>query len=296
MDHRKFIASLSVDQKKILTQKTNSDGIAALVFHFGAIFIFAYLISLKTALTPVLMLFQGIFVIFLFTLLHETVHQSAFASTYINRIAGLISSYLLFLPAQWFKYFHFEHHRHTHIPGKDPELDGPKPQTKTDYLIHVSGIPTWREQIKTIFRNAFSSNQDRFVPTSALVKIRFEARLMLVIYSFLIILSFVFKTGILLYIWIIPIVLGQPFLRLYLMAEHDRCPFVANMFENTRTTFTNALVRKLAWNMPYHVEHHTYPSVPFHKLPKLHQLIQDKLKETEQGYIKFNKKYIAHLQ
>ncbi|WP_246694633.1 fatty acid desaturase, partial [Mesorhizobium sp. M2D.F.Ca.ET.147.01.1.1] len=72
-----------------------------------------------------------------------------------------------------------------------------------------------------------------------------------------------------------PALLGQPFLRLYLMAEHGRCPLVANMLENTRTTLTNWFVHKLAWNMPYHAEHHAYPGVPFHQLPEFHRLIGD---------------------
>ena len=65
----------------------------------------------------------------------------------------------------------------------------------------------------------------------------------------------------------LPVLLGQPALRLYLLAEHGDCPRVANMFENTRTTFTTAMMRFLAWNMPYHVEHHVYPQVPFYRLP-----------------------------
>ena len=77
----------------------------------------------------------------------------------------------------------------------------------------------------------------------------------------------------LLWVWIVPILLGQPFLRAYLLAEHARCPHVANMLENTRTTFTTALVRLIAWNMPFHAEHHAYPAVPFHKLPRFHAVV-----------------------
>ena len=40
------------------------------------------------------------------------------------------------------------------------------------------------------------------------------------------------------------------------------------MLENSRTTYTNALVRFLAWNMPFHAEHHAWPSIPFHALPR----------------------------
>jgi fatty acid desaturase len=65
------------------------------------------------------------------------------------------------------------------------------------------------------------------------------------------------------------------------------------MFENTRTTFTTALVRFLAWNMPYHVEHHVYPAVPFHNLPALHHLIRDELRVTAKGYAAFTRDYLS---
>jgi fatty acid desaturase len=38
------------------------------------------------------------------------------------------------------------------------------------------------------------------------------------------------------------------------------------------------------WNMPYHVEHHAYPSVPFHALPKLNAIVDDRIKFRGQGY------------
>ena len=292
MNSRKFVASLTAQQKQYLTEKNNIDGIQSLILHFGGIILFGSLIYIDIGPTPLFMVFQGIFIIFLFTLLHETVHKSPFASESINRIAGLVCGYLIFLPVLWFRYFHFEHHRNTHIPGKDPELDDPKPSTLSQYLVYVSGISIWKSQIKTLFKNAFGKIDYSYLPKSSHSRIRAEARVMLLVYTLILIVSLVSQTAVLIEIWIIPILLGQPFLRLYLMAEHDRCPFVTNMFENTRTTFTNAFVKKLAWNMPYHVEHHTYPSVPFHKLPALHELIHCHIKESEQGYIKFNRKYI----
>ena len=68
----------------------------------------------------------------------------------------------------------------------------------------------------------------------------------------------------------VPVVLGQPMLRLYLLAEHTGCPMVPEMLENSRTVHTNAVVRFLAWNMPYHAEHHAYAAIPFHALPRTH--------------------------
>ena len=73
-----------------------------------------------------------------------------------------------------------------------------------------------------------------------------------------------------LWVWLLPVVLGQPMLRLYLLAEHTGCPMVPEMLENSRTVHTNAVVRFLAWNMPYHAEHHAYAAIPFHALPRAH--------------------------
>ena len=95
--------------------------------------------------------------------------------------------------------------------------------------------------------------------------------------------------------WIVPALLGQPFLRLFLLAEHTNCPHVENMFENTRTTFTTRLVRLVAWNMPFHAEHHALPTVPFHKLPELHEAVRAHLKTTADGYARFNGELVSKL-
>jgi len=39
--------------------------------------------------------------------------------------------------------------------------------------------------------------------------------------------------------------------------------------QNTRTIRMSPLSRLLYWNMNYHTEHHSYPTVPFHALPEL---------------------------
>jgi fatty acid desaturase len=71
-----------------------------------------------------------------------------------------------------------------------------------------------------------------------------------------------------------PALLGrQPFLRFYGLAEHHGRVASPLIYENTRTmTGTNAVYRKLAWNMPYHAQHHAWPAVPFYKLPEVHRL------------------------
>jgi MocE subfamily Rieske [2Fe-2S] domain protein len=44
---------------------------------------------------------------------------------------------------------------------------------------------------------------------------------------------------------------------------------------NCRTIHMNVVHRFLYWNMNYHLEHHMFPMVPFHQLPRLHTLVRD---------------------
>lgn len=144
----------------------------------------------------------------------------------------------------------------------------------------------------TVVRNASGRASYDYVPAKAEWRLVHEARTLLALYALLFVASVVAGTAILIFVWIVPLLLGQPFLRLYLLAEHGRCAFVANMLENTRTTYTNRLVRWIAWNMPYHSEHHTMPTVPFHKLPALNALTRKHLKTTTPGYRAFNRSYV----
>jgi fatty acid desaturase len=46
---------------------------------------------------------------------------------------------------------------------------------------------------------------------------------------------------------------------------------------NSRTVCMNPVSRFIYWNMNYHVEHHMFPMVPYHRLPALHARIKDDL-------------------
>ena len=91
---------------------------------------------------------------------------------------------MIIIPPAWFRYFHFAHHRHTHVPGLDPELQSPKPQNIVAYVKHVSGLPLWVSNIRTLLSNAMGRNADAFVPPKGKARVTFEARAMLAVYIF----------------------------------------------------------------------------------------------------------------
>jgi fatty acid desaturase len=54
---------------------------------------------------------------------------------------------------------------------------------------------------------------------------------------------------------------------------------------NTRTILLNPLFRFLYSNMNFHLEHHLFPMVPYHALPKLHEHLKDDLPRPYSGLI-----------
>ena len=291
MDHKAFVSALPPEQKSRLTALSDRAGLWHLAGHLGLILTLGLLIARGVPGWWLLIPLQGIALIFLFTLEHECTHRTPFATPALNDAVGRACGFVLLLPFEWFRYFHLAHHRWTNIPGRDPELQGGKPETLRQWLWHVSGLPYWSAQGKLLLAQALGRDTAEYLPAPALGRITGEARRMLAGYG--LVAASLLVSPLLFWVWLLPVLLGQPVLRLYLLAEHGDCPRVANMFENTRTTFTTALVRFLAWNMPYHVEHHVYPAVPFHRLPDLHRVMQAELKVTADGYAAFTRDYLA---
>jgi len=290
------MAGLTPSEREDLLQQSNAPGLARLAGHLGAIVLLGTAIILHVPYWPLLILPQGILIAFLFCPLHEAAHRTAFRSDWLNAVTGHIAGFLKLMSPRWFGYFHNAHHAYTQDRKRDPELATPKPRTVGQYLYYLTGLTEWTSRIRILLTNAAGRNADSFVPDRARDKVTRQAQIYLGLYGALIGLSLLAGSTALLWAWVVPALVGQPFLRAYLLAEHGLCPYVANMLENTRTTFTTRLVRLIAWNMPYHAEHHAVPSVPFHKLPDLHALARTQLRVTQNGYLAFNRIYLNAIE
>lgn len=279
---------LSKEDKRSLTTKTNMNAIVRLVLLSFFLSLLSAAILHRVTWWPVLLLPQGLLLVSLFHLEHECIHDTPFRTNHLNSITGAACGFILLLPSLWFRYFHRDHHRYTQIKGKDPELESSKPATKRQWLIHLSGLPVFLSLVKVIIRCTTGSVNDSFIPAGARHAVIRQARYMSAGYLLLIAGSLASGSAVLLWIWVIPLMIGQPFLRLYLLAEHTLCDNTDNMFLNTRTVLSNPLVRWFTWNMPYHTEHHVYPAVPFHQLPSLHRKMIRFLAHTNRSYSEFN--------
>jgi fatty acid desaturase len=271
-----------------LNRKSDRRGLLRLAGHGASLLLTGYLLSRTLGgwwVAPAMIL-HGAALIFLFAPLHEAIHRTAFRSRRLCDGVAWLCGALLLLPPEYFRFFHFAHHRHTQDPASDPELAAPKPATLRQWLLHVSGWHYWRAQVRGTLMHATGRIDEPFLSAPrAADKVVTEARRMLLLYGAIAVAAIAARSWAPLTYWVVPALLGQPFLRVYLLAEHTLCPLVPDMLANSRTTISNAVVRFFAWNMPYHAEHHAYPSVPFHALPAVHRVIAADIRVTAPGYI-----------
>lgn len=281
----------SADERRSLQARSNAAGLRQLAFHLslvllgalGAGWTWGSWLYLPAAA------WLGAALVFLFCPQHECIHRTAFASSKLNDWLARIIGVVLILPAEYFRFFHFAHHRYTQDPEKDPELSSPKPHTWSAYLWHLTGLPYWIASITTLANLSIGRDWPDYIPQSQRTKVKREAQIMAQIYAALFLLSFLIGSWALLQFWVIPVLLGQPLLRAFLLAEHTGCDLVteqesADMTQNTRTTLASWFVRALTWNMSFHSEHHLAPSVPFHALPRVHTRAKSRIKFLSPSY------------
>lgn len=100
----------------------------------------------------------------------------------------------------------------------------------------MSSVPYWQAKLLEVGRHAIGrvSSQDRaFVPQAEFAAIFWEARVSVFVYALVIVSMVMFHWSDPLYLWIIPVVLGEPVMRFIRMTEHVGMPPMADMRRNT---------------------------------------------------------------
>jgi fatty acid desaturase len=225
-------------------------------------------------------------------------HQTAFASRRLNAVVGWLAGAPSLFNWHFYTAFHLAHHRHTQDPARDPELMVPPVTAMRGYLIRMLAIPYWRSRFRFAFdglRGDYSAYP--YIHPATAPRIILSMRCMLGFVAAMLalsILAFGWQAPVL--FWLLPQLLGQPVLRLYLFTEHTGCSEDRDGLTNTRTMRTNALVRLLMWDMPFHAEHHLYPFIPFHRLRDAHAVVRDRLAHLHPGYASWHRDYVKGLR
>jgi len=214
---------------------------------------------------------------------HECGHGTAFRTPWMNNAVYHLASFMIMRnPVAW-RWSHARHHTDTIIVGRDPEIAAMRPPAALKMALNVFGLPDVWHGVQRMLLNAsgrLDPEEATFVPESERPKVVLVARVWVLIYAGTLGLALAIQS-------ILPLmVIGLP--RLYgawhfIMTGYLQHGGLAdNVLDhrlNSRTVYMNPVSRFIYWNMNYHVEHHMFPMVPYHRLPALHARIKHDLPE-----------------
>jgi fatty acid desaturase len=212
---------------------------------------------------------------------HECGHGTAFKTPWMNNVVYQIACFMIVRnPVTW-RWSHARHHTDTYIVGRDPEIAIMRPPEMLKLLANAVGlIDGWNGWTRMLLNatGKLDPQEATFIPDSEKPKVIRIARIWTAIYAATLVAA----------LWmgsILPfMVIGLP--RLYgawhhimtgLLQHGGLADNVTDHRLNSRTVYMNPVSRFVYWNMNYHVEHHMFPMVPYHALPRLHEMIKHDL-------------------
>ena len=288
---------LQKNELKNLNQKSDLFGFLQLGSHVSTVIILAYAHALALGSWWVLVTgaLLGIVINFLYAGQHELSHWTVFKTKFLNEFFGRVIGFFMLFPRDYDQIMHFAHHRWTQDWERDGELTR-APYTLASYILWMSGITYWRNRFVGIIRRARGIIIEPYIGASQEGKIIRESRWHLAGYGLIFSVSLYLESWGAVVFWLLPMLLTKPVHQLQNTIEHLGLSHEADILNNTRSTRTNALMRWLCWQMPYHTAHHSYPSVPFWQLRKLNEKIESIAGPVHQmGWIEFQIEVIRKL-
>ncbi len=209
---------------------------------------------------------------------HECGHRTAFKSTWMNDAVYYMASFMVWREAVSWRWSHVRHHSDTIIVGRDPEIAFPRPMKTLAPLKECLGLTSNPGETKKILRNTvgqFTPEELDYLPEAERPKAVLTARIYVMIWTLTIVAAIVLRSFEPLMFVVGPSFYGKWLVVTYGITQH------AGLAEdkldhrlNSRTVRMNRLHRYLYWNMNYHIEHHMFPTVPYHALPALHEVVK----------------------
>ena len=212
---------------------------------------------------------------------HECGHGTAFRTDWMNQVVYHIASFMIVRnPVAW-RWSHARHHTDTIIVGRDPEIAIMRPPDLFKLILNLFGIMDVIAGWTAMIRNAtgtLGEAERTYVPESEQAKVVTVARVWCAIYAAIFALAILTGSLVPILLFVLPKLFGSWHLIVLGVLQHaGLAEDVLDHRMNTRTVYINPVSRFIYMNMNYHVEHHMFPMVPFHALPRLHALIKDDL-------------------
>lgn len=212
---------------------------------------------------------------------HECAHGSAFRTRWLNEAVLWMTSFVWGESPTHRRYAHSHHHTHTWHWKVDAQMGYTNPVRLRTWLGDVIGLLEFWPRARLMVRHASGRilpREREYLPESQVPVVVREARILMAGYLGLLAWAAIGQTWIPLLYFFIPRFAGAFGVYSFITTQHMAMAQDVNDHRLCTRSMTNGwLGRVLYWNMNYHIEHHVYPSIPFHALPALNAAIRDQL-------------------
>jgi len=209
---------------------------------------------------------------------HEAGHGTAFKTHWINDALYQVASFQVFRRPTVWRWSHARHHTDTLIVGRDPEIAAQVPTRWPVLIGNLVGLAHVAGEVRKLivnFSGRLDAEEKTFMPESEWPKVIREARAWVAVYACVFGLCWALHSAVPLLFVGLPSLYGAWLYLFFGLTQHAGLPEnVTDHRKNCRTVYMNPVFRFLYWNMNYHVEHHMFPMVPYHALPRLHEALK----------------------
>jgi len=209
---------------------------------------------------------------------HEAGHGTAFKTDWMNNALYEVASFMVMREPMVWRWSHTRHHSDTIIVGRDPEIASlrpPKVASLVRSFFNLDTLPKYFSALVTHSLGKIGAEERMYLPGSAYESVFAKARITLLVYLAVWGSAIGFGSWLPLMLVGLPNLLGAWLVPFYGLTQHAGLEQnVLDHRKNCRTIEMGLINRFLYWNMNYHVEHHMFPLVPYHALPRLHALIK----------------------
>lgn len=202
-------------------------------------------------------------------LMHEASHGNLFRNRTLNDVVGFLCGIPALLAITPYRRSHMTHHQHARGPDDPDELENLSRNPRTLSLIFLF-ILLAGDLYGFYFVGPLAAR--RGSTAERLATLTEYGVIAGVIVGAFVLVPF----HVMLYAWVLPVLFARQLTNVRTLAEHSLTRG-GSRWLSTRTVVSNRFVSFFMCNVNYHIEHHVFPRVPFHNIPRVHALLESDL-------------------
>ena len=212
---------------------------------------------------------------------HECMHGTVFKTRWLNDFFYFFCGVMEIRDIIDFRWSHTRHHSYTIWRGVDPEILVMRPPKLSHFLLDFFYLRSGPRALFNMVLHSFgivSAHSKNYVEPEDYKRMFWWSRANLVIWLGFIGLAVYFHSWLPLLYFGLPRFYGGFFLWCFVLLQHvGLSENVWDHRKNTSSVHVNPFLSFLFMHMENHVEHHLFPLVPYHQLPKLHQKLKEQV-------------------